>query len=726
MLLLTYLAGELADAPVLAAAAYRDIEVHPGDPVATMLGTVADGATTVVVPVRGLAEHAVGEMIRSFGLRNGTGAAGTSTARTSDETIEEDIVATMHARTSGNPFFVQELSRLLHADGHEAAGLPASVREVVNQRIARLPAQSRQVLRAAAVLGRDFGQLPLSAVVGCSELAALAALQPAAAVQLIAADPDQRGRYRFNHVLVQEALYSSLDVIERTRLHSHAARAIEERYRDDDAYLGDLAYHAYHACLGIGADEVAGHDDEGGTDARAAFRHTLAAGRWAGGRLAHEESARWLSMALELADRFGLAAGSGYIDLLTELGEAWARAGHRDSARRACDRAAEMAARCGARAQLARAALGAGTTVVTAGTVDWALVSLLTHAIKANTDNHALRARLLSRLAIELYWHAGGEPARERSAEALEVAGVSGDDAALGVALHARQFTLRGAGHLTERIAIGRRLVTLATRADDADLANPTHVFLAADLLRRQRSRCARASPESASRRGTCVHGLPATADGRSPGCPGRGRPRTIAAMTTTTNTATTDTNTTPEAKLRARREAIVRTHMEAEGRHDVAATLNTFAEANYDVVALGAPTNGPQAVEELLTMLFGAFPDFAAEALSIHHGDDIVFVDTRMTGTHHGPWAGVPATGRPIDVRLRLRLPLRRRPACQGDRLLRPRDPAWPDRRQRLTRVHRSSVKDGTSSHLAGVGTSRSTPCPRRIVVEPPRLPRW
>ncbi|WP_322780417.1 hypothetical protein [Frankia sp. Cas4] len=72
-MLLTYLAGELADAPVLVIAAYRDIEVHPGDPVATMLGTVADGATTVVVPVRGLDERAVGEMIRSFRLRNGSG-----------------------------------------------------------------------------------------------------------------------------------------------------------------------------------------------------------------------------------------------------------------------------------------------------------------------------------------------------------------------------------------------------------------------------------------------------------------------------------------------------------------------------------------------------------------------------------------------------------------------------------------------------------------------------
>jgi predicted ester cyclase len=48
----------------------------------------------------------------------------------------------------------------------------------------------------------------------------------------------------------------------------------------------------------------------------------------------------------------------------------------------------------------------------------------------------------------------------------------------------------------------------------------------------------------------------------------------------------------------------------------------------------------------------FNAFPDFRAEALSTHHGDDIVYVDTRITGTHHGPWAGVPASGRSIDVR--------------------------------------------------------------------------
>jgi steroid delta-isomerase-like uncharacterized protein len=103
---------------------------------------------------------------------------------------------------------------------------------------------------------------------------------------------------------------------------------------------------------------------------------------------------------------------------------------------------------------------------------------------------------------------------------------------------------------------------------------------------------------------------------------------------------------------LRTRRETTVSEHMAAECRHDIAATLETFAEANYDVVPLGAPTNGATAVDELLQQLFGAFPDFKAEAVSVHHGDDIVYVDTRMSGTHLGPWAGVPASGRPIDVR--------------------------------------------------------------------------
>lgn len=111
-------------------------------------------------------------------------------------------------------------------------------------------------------------------------------------------------------------------------------------------------------------------------------------------------------------------------------------------------------------------------------------------------------------------------------------------------------------------------------------------------------------------------------------------------------------TTTTAEAELRTRRERAVRAHIDAECRHDISAALTAFAEANYDVVPLGAPMNGAAAVEDLLRQVFTAFPDFHVAPGPFHHGDDIVFVEVRLTGTHQGEWAGLPASGRSIDVR--------------------------------------------------------------------------
>lgn len=105
------------------------------------------------------------------------------------------------------------------------------------------------------------------------------------------------------------------------------------------------------------------------------------------------------------------------------------------------------------------------------------------------------------------------------------------------------------------------------------------------------------------------------------------------------------------EEALRARREATVREHVDAENRHDVEATVATFDRARYEVMPLGDPSDGADAVRELLQGLMDGFPDFNAEVLRMHHADDAVICEARMTGTHNGPWAGVPATGRRIDI---------------------------------------------------------------------------
>src|SRR5205807_923908 len=56
---------------------------------------------------------------------------------------------------------------------------------------------------------------------------------------------------------------------------------------------------------------------------------------------------------------------------------------------------------------------------------------------------------------------------------------------------------------------------------------------------------------------------------------------------------------TMTDTDLRQRREAIFKAHVEAECRHDVAGTVDTFATPHYDVVALGAETPGAEAVTE-------------------------------------------------------------------------------------------------------------------------------
>lgn len=102
------------------------------------------------------------------------------------------------------------------------------------------------------------------------------------------------------------------------------------------------------------------------------------------------------------------------------------------------------------------------------------------------------------------------------------------------------------------------------------------------------------------------------------------------------------------EPSLRERREAIVLEHLAAENRHDVEGTIATFHSPRYEVN--GEESDGEPAVRDLLTDIMGGFPDFHCELGKLHHADDAVIGEGRVTGTHDGEFAGVPATGRPVD----------------------------------------------------------------------------
>jgi steroid delta-isomerase-like uncharacterized protein len=100
---------------------------------------------------------------------------------------------------------------------------------------------------------------------------------------------------------------------------------------------------------------------------------------------------------------------------------------------------------------------------------------------------------------------------------------------------------------------------------------------------------------------------------------------------------------------LRQRREAIVRQHAEAENRHDVEATIATFHRPRYEFN--GETSDGAEAVRELLQGFMNGLPDFHADIGKMRHADDAVFGETIITGTHDGECAGIPPTGRRIEV---------------------------------------------------------------------------
>lgn len=91
--------------------------------------------------------------------------------------------------------------------------------------------------------------------------------------------------------------------------------------------------------------------------------------------------------------------------------------------------------------------------------------------------------------------------------------------------------------------------------------------------------------------------------------------------------------------------------HVQAENRHDVAASVATFHTPCYRVLPMGIVHDGKEAVGELLSGIFKGFPNFTVDVDKTYHSEEAVILEVRMKGTHLGDWAGLKATGRSMDV---------------------------------------------------------------------------
>jgi predicted ATPase len=215
---LSYLAGRFADVPVLVLTGYRPTDMtlvrHPF--VAIRHDMQARGRFEEI-PLTFL-EPADVERYLAVAFPG--------------RTFPRGFAAAIHARTEGSPLFMADLARWIVARGAQGltADLPQSLRGMIARKIDQVGDEDRWLLLAASVQGSEFDSTTLADVLGKDtadveeRLVALERVQVfvSRAGEIAFPDGTLTVRYRFVHVLYQNALYESLQPTRRVAL----ARAI--------------------------------------------------------------------------------------------------------------------------------------------------------------------------------------------------------------------------------------------------------------------------------------------------------------------------------------------------------------------------------------------------------------------------------------------------------------------------------------------------------------------
>jgi tetratricopeptide (TPR) repeat protein len=138
--------------------------------------------------------------------------------------------------------FAVELARALSESAGDAE-LPDTIEQIIASRFDRLDPSARRLIRVASVLGNQFHEAIVSAMLTevDAEADIDAAFTSATAAGAITRRPGLR--WAFNHALYRDTAYQGLPFNRRRQLHRMAAEIIEERAVDTAAIAPVLSLH---------------------------------------------------------------------------------------------------------------------------------------------------------------------------------------------------------------------------------------------------------------------------------------------------------------------------------------------------------------------------------------------------------------------------------------------------------------------------------------------------
>jgi predicted ATPase len=146
----------------------------------------------------------------------------------------------------GNPLFIEQLAAVMSESGAAAETLPGTIRGLVSARLDALPAEEREVILDASIVGRIFWKGALERIARDPEClgAVLAALERRDLVHRDAVSRIEGDvQWSFKHVLIRDVAYELQPRARRREGHRHIAEFIEASTPEVGEARAALARH---------------------------------------------------------------------------------------------------------------------------------------------------------------------------------------------------------------------------------------------------------------------------------------------------------------------------------------------------------------------------------------------------------------------------------------------------------------------------------------------------
>jgi tetratricopeptide (TPR) repeat protein len=345
----------------------------------------------------------------------------------------------VYLESEGLPLFVAEYLAALHSGGEQAEeALLPEMRGLLESRLGGVSDVARQVLGAAAAIGRSFDLDVVRQASGRTDEEAVAALEELVSRGVVREVSGDEPSYDFSHEKLRALVYAQTGLARRRLLHGRVAAALSGQPGGGSAAL------------------VAQHLRLAGEQAKAAEEYRLAAEQ-AASLHAHADALEHFEAALALGSPDTAALHERIGDLRTLVGDYAGALASYESAAAECELD-----------QLAAIEHKIGGVYGRLGEWQRSEARLAAALERVPPSAHGLHARIVADLALTVHQGGRSEDAAARGREALEVAEAAADRQAEAQAHNMLGMLARSRGDLPQASEELKRSLALADELRDS------------------------------------------------------------------------------------------------------------------------------------------------------------------------------------------------------------------------------------------------------------------